>query len=96
MDADGVGTGQATRGSPPPERPSWGSSWAPRSLVAVRELGEVLRHAAVGRAGSDALRVVAAAYRDYATRHPGRYAATCARLPLVTSSTTWRQTRCWR
>ena len=32
--------------------------------------------AAVGRAGSDALRAVAGAYRDYGRAHPGRYAAT--------------------
>jgi AcrR family transcriptional regulator len=46
------------------------------ALVAVRELGETMRDAAVGRAGEDALVAVAAAYRDYARRHPGRYAAT--------------------
>src|SRR4051812_50138602 len=32
--------------------------------------------AAIGRAGGEALRAVAAAYRDYGRRHPGRYAAT--------------------
>lgn len=46
------------------------------ALVAVRELAETMRDAAVGRAGEDALIAVAAAYRDYAHRHPGRYAAT--------------------
>jgi AcrR family transcriptional regulator len=46
------------------------------ALVAVRELAETMRDAAVGRAGEDALIAVAAAYRDYARRHPGRYDAT--------------------
>nr|WP_269440586.1 TetR-like C-terminal domain-containing protein [Micromonospora tarapacensis] len=32
--------------------------------------------AAAGRSGEDALRAVAAAYRSYARRHPGRYPAT--------------------
>jgi AcrR family transcriptional regulator len=45
------------------------------ALVAVRELAETMRDAAIGRAGEDALIAVAAAYRDYARRHPGRYAA---------------------
>lgn len=45
-------------------------------LLAVRvvaEVADVLRRAATGRAGADALRAVAGAYRDYATAHPGRY-----------------------
>jgi AcrR family transcriptional regulator len=46
------------------------------ALVALRELADVLRDAAVGRAGDDALVAMADAYRDYARRHPGRYAAT--------------------
>jgi AcrR family transcriptional regulator len=46
------------------------------ALVALRELGEALRDAAVGRAGDDALTVMAHAYRAYARAHPGRYAAT--------------------
>jgi AcrR family transcriptional regulator len=46
------------------------------AVLAVRELGEVMRSAAVGRAGGSALPPVAAAYRDYGRRHPGRYAAT--------------------
>lgn len=44
--------------------------------LAVRtaeELATALRRGATGRAGSAALRGVAAAYRDYATTHPGRY-----------------------
>jgi AcrR family transcriptional regulator len=46
------------------------------ALVAVRELAETMRDAAVGRAGEDALIAVAAAYRAYARERPGRYAAT--------------------
>jgi len=45
------------------------------ALVALRELGERLRDAAVGRAGEDALISMAHAYRAYALAHPGRYAA---------------------
>jgi AcrR family transcriptional regulator len=40
------------------------------------ELADVLRDAAVGRAGADALAAIAHAYREYARRHPGLYAAT--------------------
>ena len=43
---------------------------------ALRELGDGLAAAAVGRAGADALAGIAHAYRDYASAHPGRYAAT--------------------
>jgi AcrR family transcriptional regulator len=46
------------------------------ALVALDELAGALREAAVGRAGDDALTAIAHAYRDYARRHPGRYAAT--------------------
>jgi AcrR family transcriptional regulator len=46
------------------------------ALVALGELAGALREAAVGRAGDDALTAIAHAYRDYARRHPGRYAAT--------------------
>jgi AcrR family transcriptional regulator len=48
-------------------------------LVAMRgvtELGDVLRDAAVGRAGDDALVAIAHAYRAFAHDHPGLYAAT--------------------
>jgi AcrR family transcriptional regulator len=47
--------------------------------VAVLALGEVrerLAAAAVGRARGEALRALAAAYREYARERPGRYAAT--------------------
>ena len=43
------------------------------AVLAARDLGEVLRRAATGRAGADALRAMAEAYRGYAHRHPGRY-----------------------
>jgi len=45
------------------------------ALRALAELGDAMRDAAVGRARDDALIAMAHAYRDYATRHPGRYAA---------------------
>jgi len=48
------------------------------ALRALRELAQVLRTAAVGRAGADALGAAAHAYRRYAREHPGRYAATLA------------------
>jgi AcrR family transcriptional regulator len=41
----------------------------------AEELYEHLSAAAAGRSGGDALRAVAAAYRAYATDHPGSYAA---------------------
>lgn len=45
------------------------------ALRGTRELAEALRSAAIGRAGEDALVATARAYREYARRHPGRYAA---------------------
>lgn len=41
----------------------------------ARELVDALSAAVAGRAGGDALRAVAGAYRAYALRHPGTYAA---------------------
>jgi AcrR family transcriptional regulator len=41
----------------------------------ARELAEAIGAAAAGRARSDALEAVAAAYRSYAREHPGTYAA---------------------
>jgi AcrR family transcriptional regulator len=46
------------------------------TLQCLRELAEVLRDAAVGRSGADALRAIAHAYRAYALAHPGRYMST--------------------
>lgn len=50
-----------------------------RHHVAVRaseNLAEALLQAAVARAGDDALRAVATAYRRFAIEHPGQYAST--------------------
>lgn len=50
-----------------------------RVRVAVQSLAELadeVAHAIAGRAGKDALVAFANAYRAYAHRHPGRYAAT--------------------
>lgn len=46
------------------------------ALLGLRELAAGLGRAAVGRSGPDALRALAATYREYAHRHPGRYVAT--------------------
>ncbi len=41
----------------------------------AHELAAKLTHAVAGRAGADALRAIAHAYREYAHEHPGSYAA---------------------
>lgn len=46
------------------------------SAFALRELGEAMTAAVLGKSGSEALLALAVSYRDYARRHPGRYAAT--------------------
>ncbi|MGK5743022.1 TetR/AcrR family transcriptional regulator [Micromonospora sp. URMC 103] len=46
------------------------------SALVTAELATELTTAGVGRAGADALRAIADAYRAYARRHPGRYPAT--------------------
>jgi AcrR family transcriptional regulator len=49
-----------------------------RRALALRGAGalaEALRAAAIGRAGRAAVRAIAHAYRDFARRHPGLYAA---------------------
>ncbi len=46
------------------------------TLWAVRELGDLLRRAAVGMAGADAIMSMAAAYRAFAHAHPGVYRLT--------------------
>jgi AcrR family transcriptional regulator len=43
------------------------------ATTAASELAVEMRRAATGRAGVDALRSVAAAYRTYAAKHSGRY-----------------------
>jgi AcrR family transcriptional regulator len=45
------------------------------AVLAARELGDALRDATQGRAGSDALIAAAQAMRTYVKLHPGRYAA---------------------
>ena len=46
------------------------------AISATQELAEAMTQAAVGKARDDAVRGIAHAYRTYAQRHPGRYAAT--------------------
>lgn len=51
------------------------------SMIAARatsELSDVMRDAAVGQSGPDAVRAIAHAYRAWARAHPGRYSATLA------------------
>ncbi len=58
-----------------------------RHAVAERageNLADALRDAAVGRAGEQALRAVALAYREFAVSHPGQYASTL--LPVDRSN----------
>jgi AcrR family transcriptional regulator len=45
------------------------------AALATAELADVFATAAAGRARTDAVVALAAAYRDYARRYPGRYAA---------------------
>ena len=45
------------------------------AVLAAVELGDALRDATQGRAGSDALAAAAATMRAYVKQHPGRYAA---------------------
>jgi AcrR family transcriptional regulator len=46
------------------------------ATLAMTELGELIRDAAQGQAGRDALAAMLTAVRAYVTAHPGRYAAT--------------------
>lgn len=46
------------------------------TVRALRELGEVVQRAAVGRSADDAVRAIATACRGFALDHPGLYAAT--------------------
>lgn len=55
-----------------------------RALVAAHgstEQGEVVRAAAAGRTGIDALRAAAHAYRDYVAAHPDRYLVQVSTAP---------------
>ncbi|MEU1054324.1 WHG domain-containing protein [Streptomyces sp. NPDC005876] len=64
------------------------------ALRAGAEQIEEIARAVAGRAGKDALAAFAGAYRAYALRHPGRYAATQIRLDpaLVAGSPAPRRT----
>ncbi|AXL91699.1 TetR family transcriptional regulator [Streptomyces sp. CB09001] len=64
------------------------------ALLAGGELIEEIAAAVAGRAGKEALAAFAGAYRAYALRHPGRYAATQIRVDqsLVADSPTLRRT----
>ena len=64
------------------------------ALLAGGELIEEIADAVAGRAGKEALAAFAGAYRSYALRHPGRYAATQIRVDqsLVTDSPALRRT----
>jgi AcrR family transcriptional regulator len=45
------------------------------ALLGVRELGEQVSRAAIGKSGDAAVLALAHAYRAYVSQHPGRYAA---------------------
>lgn len=45
------------------------------AVLAVRDLTEAVVRASLGRSGPEAVRALAAAMRDFAHAHPGRYAA---------------------
>ncbi|ANH94124.1 MULTISPECIES: TetR/AcrR family transcriptional regulator [unclassified Streptomyces] len=64
------------------------------ALLAGGEMIEAIAAAVAGRAGRDALAAFAGAYREYAHRHPGRYAATRLRIDpaLVTDLSAMRRT----
>ncbi|NVI90450.1 TetR-like C-terminal domain-containing protein [Actinomadura sp. BRA 177] len=55
------------------------------ALLALAELADEVAAAIAGRAGKDALVAFAGAYRGYAKRHPGRYAAARMELDLETA-----------
>ena len=57
------------------------------ALLALSELADRVAAALAGRAGKVALVAFANTYRDYATAHPGRYAATQQELPELPAAT---------
>jgi AcrR family transcriptional regulator len=57
------------------------------ALLALEELADKAADALAGRAGKDALVAFANAYRDYAKKHPGRYAASQFKLDPETAAT---------
>lgn len=46
------------------------------TFIGLRQLGEAISRAAIGKAGDEAVLAVAQAYRRYVLAHPGVYAAT--------------------
>ncbi len=56
--------------------------WRSIGLATRHELADHLSAAALGRAGTDAVRGVADAWRNYAVQHPGRYRST-ERFPVT-------------
>lgn len=56
------------------------------ALLALEELADEVSTAVAGRAGKDALTAFANVYRDYALRHPGRFAAAQFRLDPETAA----------
>lgn len=56
--------------------------WRSIGLATRQELADHLGAAALGQAGPDAVRAVAAAWRGYASQHPGRYRST-ERFPVL-------------
>lgn len=51
------------------------------ALLGLRDLEAELGSAVMGKAGADALRALADAYRAYVKAHPGRYAASVRAVP---------------
>ncbi|MFJ8540009.1 TetR-like C-terminal domain-containing protein [Streptomyces sp. NPDC093591] len=64
------------------------------ALLAGGEMIDRIAAAVAGRAGKDALAAFADAYREYALRHPGRYAATQTQIDqaLVADAPAMRRT----
>jgi AcrR family transcriptional regulator len=50
------------------------------AVLAAGEMVDLIAAAVAGRSGKDALAAFAGAYREYALRHPGRYAATQSKI----------------
>jgi AcrR family transcriptional regulator len=50
-------------------------------LLALRDLNVALSRATIGKSRDDAVRGLAAAYREFVKRHPGTYAATMVTAP---------------
>jgi AcrR family transcriptional regulator len=53
------------------------------AILAAGEMVDLIAEAVAGRSGKDALAGFAGAYREYALRHPGRYAATQSKVDLA-------------